>query len=115
MAHPRCSDSTCGADADSRRDGQEAVRTGYVDTAHKAFLAAVMAWNSKGKCATKHCATHAEQPLDLWCDACRVAVCEGCLSHGAHKAHAASAVSDVWRALQQDLQEQAGQLDAEIE
>eukprot|EP00754_Rhynchopus_humris_P033395 Rhum_TRINITY_DN15466_c3_g1::Rhum_TRINITY_DN15466_c3_g1_i1::g.158129::m.158129 len=74
-----------------------------------------MSWNSKGKWTTKHCATHAKKPLDLWCDACRVAVCDECLSHGAHREHTMSAVSDVWRALQQDLQEQAGQLDAEIE
>eukprot|EP00754_Rhynchopus_humris_P033398 Rhum_TRINITY_DN15466_c3_g1::Rhum_TRINITY_DN15466_c3_g1_i4::g.158144::m.158144 len=73
-----------------------------------------MSWNSKGKWTTKHCATHAKKPLDLWCDACRVAVCDECLSHGAHREHTMSAVSDVWRALQQDLQEQAGQLDAEI-
>eukprot|EP00754_Rhynchopus_humris_P033399 Rhum_TRINITY_DN15466_c3_g1::Rhum_TRINITY_DN15466_c3_g1_i5::g.158148::m.158148 len=117
MERPPWSDPAGGKDAVSRceersPDGKPST-TEYFDTA-SAFIAAVMSWNSKGKWTTKHCATHAKKPLDLWCDACRVAVCDECLSHGAHREHTTSAVSDVWRALQQDLREQAGQLDAEI-
>ena len=119
MERPRCSNAACGKDAGSRCD--ECSPDGklpfaeYFDTAHSAFIAAVEAWSGRGKWATKHCATHANRPLDLWCDACRVPVCDKCLSHGAHKEHTASPVSGVWRALQQDLRERAERLDAEVE
>ena len=127
MAHPRCFNTDCGKEAVSRcdvcsPDGKLFLceNAACFDKAHNVFIAAkhrqlLVAWNSEATWTTKHCATHTNKPLDLWCDACRVPVCDRCLSHGAHKEHKTSLLLDVWHALQQDLQEQAGHLDAELE
>eukprot|EP00754_Rhynchopus_humris_P018593 Rhum_TRINITY_DN14607_c2_g2::Rhum_TRINITY_DN14607_c2_g2_i1::g.103551::m.103551 len=122
MEHPRC--SVCGKDAVGRCD--ECSPDGKLffcedvecfGRMHNVFIAAkhrqlLVPWNSRAKWTTKCCEVHLNKPLDLWCDECRVPACALCWSHGAHKGHTTSLVSDVWRALMRDLREQTEQLEA---
>ena len=122
-----CSDPACGKPAVSRCDvcspDGELFFCGDAacfDKAHNVFIAekhrkTLVPWNSRTRWKARCCAAHPSKPLEYWCDACAVPVCFLCYSHGTHKGHATSLVSDVWPSLQQDLQEKAGQLDAEIE
>eukprot|EP00754_Rhynchopus_humris_P033897 Rhum_TRINITY_DN15491_c4_g2::Rhum_TRINITY_DN15491_c4_g2_i10::g.155208::m.155208 len=124
MERPSC--SVCGEAAVSRcdecsPDGELLLCTGAecFDKMHNAFNAAehqqlLVPWNSRQKWTPKCCTTHTNKPLDLWCDVCRVPVCDRCCSHGEHVGHDTSLMQDVCETLQQDLQAKAAQLDAEV-